>query len=259
MTDQIYVLGCGPAGLLAAHAVAIAGQEPIILSRKVKSEIGGAQYLHSAIPGVANEHDGYEVMLRKTGTRDGYAKKVYDDPTAPTSWEKYPEGPQRVWNMRAAYDRLWSEYESQIQETDLTPMMVEDMAKMHTIVSTVPKIALCPDPADYMWTSQPVWIRYGESVPDCICKSMEFVMSGNSDDEWYRQSSLFGWQGIEYPRRMVNSVKILKPLATTYPGVPGVIHLGRYGEWRKDVLVHDVYHRLTNLLNVDRKVRNGRG
>lgn len=248
MSEAVFVLGCGPAGLLAAHAAALAGREPVILSRKVKSEIGGAQYLHSAIPGIANEHDAFECLLVKRGDAEGYAEKVYGEKEHPTSWQKYEQGVHMIWNMRAAYDRLWAEYHNQIQNVEITPAGLEDMAKQEFVVSTIPKIATCPDPEDYDWHSQDVWIQYGERVRGCEANPMTFIMSGEPWDSWYRQSNLFGWQGIEYSHLVPGSVKIKKPVSTTYPGVPGVLHMGRYGEWRKDVLIHDVFWRLSEVL-----------
>jgi hypothetical protein len=248
MAEVVYVLGCGPAGLLAAHAVALAGHEPRILSRKVKSEIGGAQYLHSEIPGIARPEEAWTITFIKCGSMQGYAKKVYGDPDMKTSWETYEKGDHEVWNMRQAYDRLWAEYEHQIQDIQLNPTDVEHLAEHTFVISTVPKMALCPDPQNYDWHQQPVWIRYGQTVRDCIALPEEIIMSGNEEDVWYRQSNLFGWKGVEFPVEVGGSVRIMKPLSTTYPGVPGVLHLGRYGEWRKTVLVHEVFHRAHQFL-----------
>lgn len=246
--EIVYVLGCGPAGLLAAHAVALAGHEPVILSKKVKSQIGGAQYLHSEIPGVASTQEATPIVFTKWGCRSGYAKKVYGDPEMKTSWEVYKEGPHLIWNMRQAYDRLWEEYHNQIEDAELNPASVEMLAAGHFVISTIPKIATCPNPADYDWHQQPVWIRYGEDVSDCEARPYEIIMSGDEEDVWYRQSNLFGWKGVEFPCEVGGSVKIQKPISTTYPGVPGVLHLGRYGEWRKAVLVHEVFHRAASFM-----------
>lgn len=239
MSEPVLVLGCGPAGLLAAHAVALSGRQPIILSRKVPSSIGGAQYLHSEIPGLSLQP--YECTFRKVGTRGGYALKVYGGEDHPTSWEKYEAGAHRVWNMRDAYQRLWAEYHGAIVDREVTPELVEKLAEDNRVISTIPKIATCPNPQDFDWRQQAVWIMYGEDVPNVEARDMEILMSGDPTHRWYRQSNLFGWKGIEFPFEVPGGVKVLKPVATTYPGVPNVRHMGRYGEWRKEVLVHDVF------------------
>ncbi|HEY7420289.1 MAG TPA: hypothetical protein VH593_34240, partial [Ktedonobacteraceae bacterium] len=80
------VLGCGPAGLLAAHACSLNGADVRIFSLKRPSYISGAQYLHQAIPGLSGAPDG-DIMITKVGTREGYAKKVYGNANKATSWE----------------------------------------------------------------------------------------------------------------------------------------------------------------------------
>lgn len=242
MKDEVIVLGCGPAGLLAAHAVNMCGREPVVLSRKVRSPIGGAQFLHEPIPHVARKEDAETVRFVKRGSAAIYAKKIYGDMAAPTSWDGYEEGEHTVWNMRRAYGILWEMYSGCIVEEEVTPGMVEGLASQgDMVISSIPLRATCPDPQDYEWKSQTVWIEYGTDV-HTEADDMEIIYNGRSGSAWYRASNLFGWKGVEWSEPIEGAVEITKPLYSSFPGVVGVLNVGRYGQWKKGVLVHDAYN-----------------
>ena len=57
----VAILGCGPTGLVAAHACAMKHIPFVIFSKKRKSFLFGSQYLHEPIPGVIEEHEGEPV------------------------------------------------------------------------------------------------------------------------------------------------------------------------------------------------------
>lgn len=246
MQEKAIILGCGPAGLLAAHAAALSGVDDlVIISRKRRSPIGGAQYLHREIPGITDSMDPSEVTFVKKGSAAVYAKKVYGDMSAITSWDLYAEGKYEIWNMRQAYDILWDMYEPLIVDAPVDYESVRAMSKEGQVISTIPKRAACPNPEAFVWQSQPVWLEYGTNVPTSA-DDMEIVYSGLVGDRWYRQSNMFGWRGIEYPAQQENAVEVSKPLYTSFEGDPDVIYAGRYGEWKKGVLVHDAFEKVIN-------------
>lgn len=247
---EVSILGCGPAGLLAAHAVTIAGHAPIIYSKKVKSKIGGAQFLHTPIPGIAGQPDASTCVFTMKGDPAVYAEKVYGNPDAPTSWADYPPGEHLIFNMREAYDKLWDLYQGNIWDTDLTSEVLRgmlDVSRKH-IISTIPAPSICPDPENWEWESQKVWITYGEDI-NVKARNMEIIYSGDKDDPWYRCSNLFGWRGIEYGFPGVpGSHLIEKPLRTNWPGIERVHQLGRYGRFEKKVLIHDAFFGTLDLI-----------
>lgn len=106
---NIAILGCGPAGLLVAHAAKQRGHGYEIFSKKRPSVLGGAQYLHRHIEGLTPPKPEAMVEFRHLGTQAGYASKIYDDPTFRTSWDQFDEGIHEVWNLRSAYERLWED------------------------------------------------------------------------------------------------------------------------------------------------------
>src|SRR4051794_14558085 len=115
---RIAVLGCGPAGLMAAHAAKVCGADVDIFSRKRKSELFGCQYLHAPIPGMTDVAP-VTVRYMLNGDIEGYRRKVYGD-----TWdgEVSPEdllGNHDAWDIRRTYDNLWAKYGGYIFGTEL--------------------------------------------------------------------------------------------------------------------------------------------
>lgn len=242
---KIAVLGCGPAGLLAAHAAVTTGHTVTIYSEPKPSKIGGAQFLHQAIPGITQQEPDGEVNFVFVGTPEIYARKVYGDPLAPTSWLAYTPGLHPVWNMQQAYDNLWERYKDHIVPCHIAQDTLGDITKAHHLTfSCVPAPAVCPHrnhdgSPTCEFKSQPVWI---EENPPMLPYDMTIIYSGFSDDDWYRTSNMFGHAFCEYSFEKAGAIRVVKPLATTCEGDPWVIRLGRYGKWRKAELIHDAYN-----------------
>lgn len=242
-SNKVAVLGCGPAGLLAAHAVQIAGLSPDIFSVYKPSPIGGAQFLHRAIPGITDEEPDGKVYFVHVGTEMGYAQKVYGHPEAPTSWDAYRDGEHDVWNMRRAYARLWAGYEDKIIDGALDADKVEAISRSYPLtLSTVPLKAICGQRHEF--TGQDVWITEEDRFTD---ENM-IVYNGLSEAPWYRASRIFGVSGVEYPSEMAavslwpkSPVRITKPLKNNCTCHPEVTMLGRYGKWQKGELIHHAY------------------
>jgi hypothetical protein len=265
---KVFVLGCGPAGLLAAHAAALQGHEVQIYSRKVKSSIGGAQFLHMRIPGITTiDPDGLVEFIFR-GTKEGYADKVYDDPLAEVSWGSYEPGVHPVWNMHAAYEKLWDKYEGLIMNMPLTAEFIRGMVMSKTgeMFSTIPAPALCRN-SEHQFLKQEVDIIYGESTEvEYLDRRFEndlgdrnspidyIEYNGIPEVPYYRQSMMFGWSGTEYPAdgsangRGQAPVRVSKPLSTDCNCQPEIHRLGRYGRFEKKVLIHDAFFGAAQIL-----------
>lgn len=254
---KVIVLGCGPSGLLAAHAAVQSGREVVILSAKEMSKIGGAQYIHKPIPGITlPDPDGEAVYIYK-GTKAGYAEKVYNDPKAPVSWGKY-RGVLGIWNMRSLYGDLWDYYHHLIQHRVLLARDVLhlDVDSSTMVLSTIPLTSMCSQTDEHAFYGQRVWIEYEQFRPE----TNYIIYNGAGDDLWYRRSHLFSWRSVEYPDspavreflsgRKVKAVLVNKPLSSTCTCLPKVVRLGRYGKWIKEALAHDAYFGALEALRV---------
>lgn len=254
MTTKVLVLGCGPAGLMAAHAAAMYGAEVRILSRKQKSVIGGAQFLHLPMPGINRPRPETFITIRKVGTREGYAQKVYGDPNRHTSWNEHHENHMLpAWDLRATYDLLWEVNEDRIQDGALDPAWLRDIISggvYDLIVSTIPAPAICQrqhDQKPHVFKKQKVLIDMDTMPPE----DNVILWNGLMEDRWYRCSRVFGTTGgYEYPLGSIvhNAHVARKPLFTDCDCFPEVLRAGRYGAWDKKLLTHHAFTAVTDRL-----------
>jgi hypothetical protein len=245
---DVVVLGCGPAGLLAAHAAQSVGMEVVIVSKKVRSNLQGAQFLHQFIPGLTSPQPDAVIDVRKVGTKEGYATKVYGDPSAPVSWDNY-DGPTPAWNLLYSYDQLWETWKDRIIDREVDEDVMEWASDYLHVVSSVPLPVLAaawgqgPEAdhaADWVFEFQDVHISVGLKV---MLAPQVVVYNGEPTDEYYRASRLFGWGSMEYPMAKQDTKLIRKPLRSNVGDevYPWVQRVGRYGKWEKPVLAHHAY------------------
>jgi hypothetical protein len=270
--NEAIILGCGPAGLLAAHAATLRGYDPVIISNKNRSLIFAAMYLHRSIPHITPNAPELEIDVVKVGCREGYAENVYGDPTAPVSWDKFEPGPTPGWNMAKAYDALWKKYSDKIVDKNVNVGMLNRLASLSVpVFSTIPATHTCDDP-NHRFEKQKIWVLHGPAG--------RFMKKGIGSDtmyyngytldgrygmigfEWYRYSQLNGYQSWEYasddPPRNLEAGKQqdgnmtlslgYKPLRTDCDCHPGIRRLGRFGRWDKSVLSHHVFEEVYDAL-----------
>jgi hypothetical protein len=240
---KIAILGCGPAGLLAVEGAHQTGHEVHIYAEKKPSIIGGAQYLHSSIPGLTNGPEAY-VNFIKLGSRDFYAHKVYGNMAMEVSWDTFDPGKKPMWSLRKAYDALWQRYEKYVIDAKVDPSEVAFlMGEYDLVVNTIPLKALCYMNNEHTFTSQVVWLRM--SAPDSEAPENTIIYSGEQSIPWYRWSSLDGVSTYEYSfdPGQIASMKVTKPLFNDCDCHPGMLRVGRYGRWQKGELSHHAYER----------------
>lgn len=248
----IAILGCGPAGLLAAHAAALSRRKYVIFSRPAKSHLGGAQFLHQSIQGLTTE-DPYEISIIAEGSREIYQQKVYGD-NEKVPFVSFPErafSTQFAWNLISTYERLWEAYSPDIQEAEVSAAWLEANAKnFRTIFSTVPAPSICKSNSGllsvmHMFHSQRIMV-YPEALNPAIPDGTIWY-DGTKDRSWYRQSKLFGTGGTEYPLLenpppVKPLIQARKPLWTNCNCYPKIVRLGRFGQWQKGILTHDAFN-----------------
>lgn len=269
MTKSVAILGCGPAGLLVAHAAKLCGWDFEIYSKKQKSQLFGAQYLHEPIPEITgtDPEDG-AVMLRYRidGGVTGYRHKVYgatwDGTVSP---EDYLEE-HHAWDIRSAYDKLWFEYGHLVREFDvdqlywgegMSPMQGTEydlgLSRHDLVISTIPRTVW--DRNDLNFEKTYVWAlgdgdyeRVHMNRPD----PFTVVCDGTKENQWYRVSNIFGFCTMEWPYfwnapyatvtpPARGAARVIKPLRYNGDSASDYIHLGRYAQWEKGVLTSDVF------------------
>ena len=253
---RVAILGCGPAGLMAAHAVAENGAEPLILSRKRKSPLYGAQYLHAPIPGVTDRDDHVTVEYMMRGSVGDYRRKVYgprwDGTVSPEDLEETHE----AWDIRTTYDRLWDLYHDCIEDVELDPAGVHFTSlrqDLDLIVSSVPLERICANESHVFRAAK---IVAAGDAPDIgirvssmyHCPPDTVICNGDDSPSWYRISNIFQHTTVEWPagiRPPIQSAsEVLKPTGHNCDCWPDVLKVGRYGSWQKGVLSHEAYNKV---------------
>ncbi len=255
----IAILGCGPAGLMAAHACAVAQMDFVIYSRPIKSKLYGAMYLHRPIPGVTKTNDpDFNIMIIKQGCREGYAENVYGNPEHPVSWDQFDAGVIPAWSLQDAYDRLWNAYSSKIIEQEITYHWLRKLTNGQIVFCTIPKQQVCVNPS-HTFTGRGIWvvkrgdhnlggtnlIYYNGNTPD--------GKYGAVGDDWYRYSQINGVRSWEYsfdPGENLYGENLtgIKPISNNCDCNPFVHFLGRYGKWRKGILTHHAFYGAVDTL-----------
>jgi len=245
---NVAILGCGPAGLIAAHACEeTEGANVTIFSIKQKSVLPGAMYLHEPIPGISPVYPDNFVQYVRLGTAEGYAKKVYGDAARYTAWERYLQA-YPSWNLPLVYDTLWERYEWKILETDFS----NNDVGLHNIgyefdvaISTLPQPLICQH--EHEFRSTPYYIRTIEAPPLDKEKDI-FIYNGYAHDQWYRWSIIGGICSIEYASEPPDYDESdptwkmgLKAVDNDCDCWPRIHRLGRWARWEHGVLLHDVY------------------
>lgn len=258
---SVAILGCGPAGLMAAQAAESLGYEPVIFSKPVKSVLGGAQFLHMPIPGINDEPPDALITYRVIGNVEDYQRKVYGGATTVpfVSMASVWDGKEQpAWNLIKTYERLWIKFIDRIHPTDIDTHRVEALLANKSfshVFNTVPLISICKARAGLMnevhhFHSQEVLIHTDPYIEDIEDNTV--IYNGDLGRSWYRASRIFGVDGCEWSalstKPMVPVIHDHKPIMTTCTCWPDMVRLGRRGTWKKGVLTHDAYIGVVKVL-----------
>jgi len=262
VTKHVAILGCGPAGLMAAHAANMMGWSLDIYSKKVKSQLHGAQYLHKPIPKIDTGGPNL-VSYKLRGTPEEYRSKVYgEDWDGTVSPEDLAEN-HPAWDLRQAYDWLWKEFEPWIKDCLIQGGENAFRNWVHfkgadLVISTVPR-KLWAVKGDH-FESTKIW-ALGDGDPDVGLASQDnftVICDGTPICDWYRSAKIFGHSTLEWPYRELwrkppapGAVIVEKPLRCSSVGAGDFIHMGRYGAWEKGILTSDVYYQAMKVFAID--------
>ena len=275
-TDEptVAILGCGPAGLMAAHACALSGVRHAVFSKPQHSVLGGAQFLHSPIPGLTDQLPEAVVNYCVIGDAATYQAKAYGQGHQPSfvSFDNVlNRSTQPAWNLVSAYSKLWDAYEKTINDFTVKAEHMTDgtFDQFDLVISSIPRPFLCKQqsssPADQMpnghvFNYQTIKIMPGQCfVPDSWHggpSNMHIFYNGSPDQSWYRSCNLWGYRFTEFGghlslpyQDMVPARKPLTHNCDCHSDTDKLMFVGRYGKWQKGVLAHTAYFETRNLLS----------
>jgi len=248
---RVAILGCGPAGMIAAHAARGLGHDVTIFSLNPRpSQMYGCQYLHSPIPNATDLTKVAWVDYMLSGPIDGYRRKVYGDRAEVDLSPQTLSRHHPAWDIRTTYARLWERYAKWIEPVAVDAYNLPRVtAGFPVIVSTIPRPNLCHQVGVHKFRSTTIFARgeapdQGIYLEDINCPRDMVICNGNENPSWYRASNVFGHKTAEwsYDSLMVGGIAVKKPIDNDCDCSPDhVIHVGRYGAWKKGILASDAY------------------
>lgn len=254
---RVLILGCGPAGLIAASAADDEGAEIYIASQRArKSLILGAQYLHERIPNV--DAPQFEIDYQLKGTIDGYRRKVYSGEDDISVSPDALIGKSPAWDIRSTYDQLWRDYAGAVEHWDASPDHLATLVaqlKPSIIISTIPAPLLCMRSHTFRFVETRITEYINGDFPHV---DNTVVCSGEGGDLWSRKSRIQGWENTEYPIQHAGAAyhprireigaAVKKPIDTNCDCYPDVNRMGRFGRWTKGVLSHTAYTETVEII-----------
>jgi hypothetical protein len=255
---KVAIFGTGPAAMVVAQAAVLKGCKVHFMSNSLKkSDLHGCQFLHKPIYGMPVElTETTRVTYDLVGDVSGYRRKVYGDGYRGSVSVESMLGERPAYDLRATYIRLWKLHLTYGHFTPLT-VTPDRLSEIHgnlfsdfdLAVSTVPAIAMCKHPDLHNFDVQEIYAsgdapKLGLYAPIVVADDT-VVCNGNPEPSWYRASRIFGHSTVEWPggrKPPFEGVRLVKkPIGTNCDCFPRIQRLGRYGSWRKSVLVNDVF------------------
>lgn len=215
------------------------------MSKKQKSNIYGAQYLHKPIPGLSSQAPDGAIKTMRVGKQEVYADRVYGNAQHVTSWAKV-RPLASAWDLRKTYDTAWEKFRPNIMDITIAPDDVaEYTSSFDLVISTIPAWSICMKPNQHRFNSVPILVK--KEVNDVQFPYENWVVyNGTRQYDWYRASRIFGHTSAEarsQPRLMnlANWESGFKVVSTNCDCHPNVVRAGRMGRWTGGVLTHHAF------------------
>lgn len=256
MTLRVAVIGCGPAGLAAAHAAVGLGAEVEVLAPWRKTPQRGPLLIQRPIPGINTGHpDGTIHQIVIGGSILDYRYKLYGDINIGINGNIL-QPYYHAWRHGETYDRLWAMYHNLVNDRLLTPKEITELVgERDLVVSTASAKALCTrrhfGPGSHRFVSAPVAITPHCQYPDQPDNTI--IFNAWPDVPWVRSSRIFGNEVTEWPGDIEpatvgdtgtdpSDIRIIqKPINTDCNCYPLVLRTGRFGAWRNETWIDTAY------------------
>jgi hypothetical protein len=221
-----------------------------ILSHKMKSPLHGAQYLHAPIPWLTG--DPVDVSYQLRGDSFAYREKVYGEKWDGKVSPEDLEVSHKAWDIRDAYDRLWSLYSDRIVDQQITGARLRAILERDQpdiVINSIPRERLCMNAAHVFGFTDIVAAGDAPALGIRIpfqCPDNTVICNGLENPSWYRMSRVFGHTTVEWPGSVervpvATAARWRKPTYTDCDCWADIVHVGRYGTWQKGVLSHEAY------------------
>lgn len=254
---KVIVIGCGPAGLAAAHAAVGLGAEVTVYAPGQKTPQRGPLLIQRPIPGINTEHPHgtiHQVVIG--GSIIDYRYKLYGDINIGINGDILKPC-YHAWNHVETYERLWTAYSDLIVPRTVSPSSLSVMhCQADLVVSTASAEAMCrlgtaTGVGQHKFLYGRVAVTPYTSYPNQPDNTI--IFNATPDSPWVRSSLVFGVPVTEWlPEKAPGEATIIrKPISTDCNCYPHVLRTGRFGAWKNETWVDtaywDVYNAITSL------------
>lgn len=250
------VIGCGPAGLAAAHAAIGLGADVVIYAPKAKTPQRGPLLMQRPIPGINTGHpDGTIHQVVIGGSILDYRYKLYGDINIGINGDMLV--PQYfAWRHGETYDKLWNMYQHLVCDRRVR---ATELASMHErsdlVVSTANAESLCMRAHKFAYKAVEVTtaVSYPEQPENTL------IFNAGQKPDWVRSSLVFGVGSTEWPvgKAPRGAHLIRKPISTDCDCFPHVLRTGRFGKWKNETWVDtaywDTYNAVDSIMHKDER------
>ena len=240
---KVIVIGCGPAGLAAAHAAVGLGASVEIVAPRIMTPQEGPLLLQRPIPGINTDHpDGTIHQIVIGGSILEYRYKLYGDINIGINGDMLKPH-YHAWKHPETYRKLWDLYYGYITDYKLT---AREMRHVHQdadlVISTASRMNMCTVGHHFLYKE--VAVTPESSYPDQPNNTI--IFNAAEDPLWVRSSRVFGVPVTEWPaepsRGMPGNARIIrKPIGTDCDCYPHILWTGRFGAWRNETWVDTAY------------------
>ena len=243
---KVTVIGCGPAGLAAAHAAAGLRCKVNIIAPKKQTPQNGPVTLQSPIPGINTDHpDGYVRQLVVGGSILDYRLKLYGDVNVNINGDIMRPG-YDTWRVKESYDKMWGLYSDLIEDGEVQPGDIRWLTRSSDLViSTAPATSLCYHDqitgTIHEFRSVPIALKFKTSYPNQPDNTI--IYNATPDEPWVRSSSIFGVEVTDFKLEHCPDPDLIihKPLGTDCDCHPKMLRVGRYGKWHNLAWIDSAY------------------
>jgi hypothetical protein len=253
---KVAIYGAGVSGLIAAWACEKRGVDRVdIFSDAIrKPEAFGFNYLHRPCD---LEYIRYGLLSQSILQREIpadvcsnlYSLKLYGETGVVNSVGKLAEYGARkmIWNMEDAINFLWDKYQQVISISRIRDL--EDLSSRSSdydiVFSSIPLNKLCLDGGSFESAESFVTVFPTDS------NNNEVFFDVDIESSICRYGTIWNKFFVESTKKLfIGSRKMLKVIS--YDGkidLPENVHLiGRYGEWDKKILAHNVYESVLEII-----------
>jgi hypothetical protein len=243
---KVAVIGCGPAGLAAAHAAVGLGADVRVFAPRIKTTQRGPLLIQRAIPGINTSHpDGTVHQKVIGGSILDYRYKLYGDVNIGINGDILKPY-YHAWRHREAYDRLWALYQDLIVPVMVLPHVLASMHEEYDlVVSTANAAHMCREDhvgeQSHKFSYATVYVTNGPSYPGQPDNTILF--NAGLEYPWVRSSRVFGVGTTEWLAEKApdDAIRVDKPISTDCNCYPHVLRTGRFGKFKNEVWIDTAY------------------